>query len=105
MGYIIQISMTPENKSSASTTATTALIAVIVISTLRRLKRSVIMPANGDTTIDETPRAKLTAPTWNGECVRSKTRYPCAANCTHCPSMVPTVPNQSTRQSGDLPSA
>jgi hypothetical protein len=45
----------------------TALITVIHMSTSRRLTRSVISPANGDVTTDETPAMKPTTPTWNGE--------------------------------------
>ena len=62
--------------SAATSVAVAALIAVITISTERRLKRSVIVPANGDTVTEETPRTNPTAPTWKGEPVRWKTRYP-----------------------------
>src|SRR5581483_581029 len=98
--YSIQTLITWVMTSAASTTATQELTAVMTTSTERRLKRSVIAPAKGETVTVVTPRMNEMAPIWNGECVSSKMSQPWATNCTHWPSMVPTLPAQSTRKSG-----
>ena len=92
--------MTSVMINAATRIATLALIVVMTISTDLRLNRSVMVPAKGEITTAVTPRTKPTAPTWNAEPVRLKTRYPCAANWIHWPSIVPTLPIQRTRKSG-----